>query len=60
MTVNWNKAVYSVFDTFGMKKMLSMSHPTELWRDLPTLIAVAGDLDFSEDNTAHSCLPSSL
>ena len=26
----------------------------ELWRDLLTLIAVAGDLDFSEDITAHT------
>ena len=25
----------------------------ELWRDLPTLIAVSGDLDFPEDNTAQ-------
>ena len=25
----------------------------ELWRDLLTLIAVAGDLDFSEDKTAQ-------
>ena len=32
----------------------------ELWRDLLTLNAVAGDLDFSEGNTAHSCLPSSF
>ena len=26
----------------------------ELWHDLLTLIAVAGDLDFSEDKTAHT------
>ena len=27
-----------------------------MWRDLLTLIAVAGDLDFSEDKTAHNWL----
>ena len=32
----------------------------KVWHDLLTLIAVAGDLDFSEDKAAHSCLPSSL
>ena len=31
----------------------------ELWRDLFTLLAVAGDLDFSEDKTAHNWLPGS-
>ena len=44
----------------GTCKSLIRSVVLELWHDLPTLIAVAGDLDFSEDNTAHSCLPSSL
>ena len=32
----------------------------ELWRDLLTSMAVVGDLDFSEDKTTHSWLPSSL
>ena len=35
-------------------KSFIRSFVLELWRDLLTLIAVAGDLDFSEDITAHT------
>ena len=38
-----------VFKNFRFKAAVR-----ELWRDLLTLLAVAGDLDFSEDKTAHN------
>ena len=44
----------SIFARICIEKLSSRSFVCELWHDLLTLIAVAGNLDFSEDKTAHT------
>ena len=61
-TKRWNKQykLISMFARICIDRTFVQRLVRELWRDLLTLIAVAGDLDFSEDKTAHTWLPGSL